>query len=58
MIVCFNEEYHRLAIEQEEAICAARAKGSFVVMFVGKDGLRHYKASCDLTQDDIKEEIA
>lgn len=53
-----GHEVHRLADEQEQAICRARACGSFVVMFIGKDGLKHYKASCDLTREDIKEEVA
>lgn len=58
MIEQINYEHHRLADEQEQAINRARACGSFVVMFVGKDGLKHYKASCDLTQEDVKEDIA
>ena len=56
MIELVNYEHHRLAQEQEEAILIVRAKGCFVVMSVGKDGRKHYKASCDLTQDDVKEE--
>lgn len=48
-------EFHRLAIEQEEAIQAARMKGSFVTVFIGRDGKKHYKACCDLTMEDMEE---
>ena len=49
-----GDELHRMALEQEQAIARARAVGSFVTVFAGKDGKKHYKASCDLTQEDIE----